>query len=309
MELAKHVRRIDSFLNGYAEDRWWAVSEEMAMHTAKITPRDNEFSSCQTADQFCAACDTIAHRICSGALFAFKHKFNRFMSEIIRKEHDPEYERVSDQIFAKKLVTDLKKVDDAFLNSINDFVSNLKTAFYLYFYADAIRNAPATEQQLQYATALCRTQSAVLNFVGHTQLDMEALNCFPQFKDKFTSLNPQKDTAILLFFATCVVLPWTAIPNPESADHALCTILQSVSTPGLPTRGLGAMETWSGPLGAMPYAQDSESSGEAARRMFKKGAFIFGCAVALIVSVALVIGTAGMFGIVLNGVFEAATFT
>jgi hypothetical protein len=275
MELAKHVRRIDSFLNGHAEDRWGEVSRTMVAHTTKITPKGNQFSSCQTADRFCATCDTMAHKICSGALFTFDFRFKQLMREIERKEHDPAYETVSEEKFATQLAAYLEDKEHSFTKSIKVFVSNIKTAFYLYFYADAIRNAKTgTEEQLQYASTLCSTQSTISDFNGHTQLNQEALDHFPQFKAKCASLNPETDTTLFVFFATCVVLPWTAISNSESADRALCAIFQSVSTPGLPTQG--PMEACPGPLGAMLYGYEGESSEEVARRRVKQGAFILG---------------------------------
>jgi hypothetical protein len=234
MELEKQVRRVDSFLNRRADVRWQTVSNAMAGHTEQIMLQNNPFFECQTADQFCTACDTIAHKICGGGLFSFTHKYRRFTREITKRQQqqaDVPKGSKDDQMFQKKLVAALNKEDPYFIESVRHLVSNMKTAFYLYFYAGEIRKEETNlEQQLKYADALCGTQSAATNFNNHTQLTAEVLGDFPLFSQRFSSIDVNKNPALFSFIASCVVLPWSDISDKESADRTLCTIIDSVCT-------------------------------------------------------------------------------
>jgi hypothetical protein len=230
MELEKQVRRVDSFLR--ADGRWRTVSNAMAAHTEQITLQNNPFFECQTADQFCTACDTIAHKICAGGLFSFTFKFKRFSKEIAKRQQqqaDVPKGSKENQMFPKRLVDELNKKDPSFIESVRHLVSNMRTAFYLYYYAGEIRKEQANlEQQLKYADALCGTQSAASNFNNHTQLTAEVLRNFPLFSQRCSSIDVNKNTALLTFMSSCVVLPLSVIHDKESADRTLCTIFDSV---------------------------------------------------------------------------------
>jgi hypothetical protein len=272
MNLGRYVRRIDSFLNGIEQNEWATISKQMSSYTSMLTPgQTNEFLNCSTSEKFSLACNIVADRICNQALFAFKFKYKRFIKDINARVSSDSFQTESvnmkttdgeyQSFCAELLANDLKKNDVDFAGQIIKLVYNMETAFQMYYYARMIQSAETNPSaQLKIAKILCEKQlvhtridslfeqggsergsfeQLCSDLIGvgvvnehSSQLNDDILNKVPLFKEKFSALNIAKNTLLISFFKSCIMLPWKNIRDCISADHALCAIFQSVSNSG-----------------------------------------------------------------------------